>query len=71
MKLSQFKFKLPEDQIALYPHSLYREFENDKGEKFIVEMQNNWTVNFVNRTLCYASKAITNQREKEKSKVKP
>ena len=33
MKLSQFKFKLPEDQIALYPHSLYREFENDKGEK--------------------------------------
>ena len=33
MKLSQFKFKLPEDQIALYPHSIYREFENDKGEK--------------------------------------
>lgn len=33
MKLSQFKFKFPEDQIALYPHSLYREFENDKGEK--------------------------------------
>ena len=33
MKLSQFKFKLPEDQIALYPHSLYREFENDNGEK--------------------------------------
>ena len=33
MKLSQFKFKLPENQIALYPHSIYREFENDKGEK--------------------------------------
>ena len=33
MKLSQFKFKLPEDQIALYPHSLYLEFENDNGEK--------------------------------------
>ena len=33
MKLSQFKFKLPEEQIALYPHSIYREFENDKGEK--------------------------------------
>lgn len=32
MKLSQFKFKLPENQIALYPHSIYREFENDKGE---------------------------------------
>ena len=33
MKLSQFKFKLPEELIALYPHSIYREFENDKGEK--------------------------------------
>ena len=43
--------------------------ETDEGKHFIVEMQNNWTVNFVNRTLCYASKAITNQREKEKSKV--
>lgn len=32
MKLSQFKFKLPEEQIALYPHSIYREFENDNGE---------------------------------------
>ncbi len=33
MKLSQFKFKLPEELIALYPHSIYREFENEKGEK--------------------------------------
>ncbi len=33
MKLSQFKFKLPEEQIALYPHSIYREFENERGEK--------------------------------------
>ena len=33
MKLSQFKFKLPEELIALYPHSIYREFENDNGEK--------------------------------------
>ena len=33
MKLSQFKFKLPEDQIALYPHGFIREFENEKGEK--------------------------------------
>lgn len=33
--------------------------ETDEGKHFIVEMQNNWTVNFVNRTLCYASKAIT------------
>ena len=33
MKLSQFKFKLPEELIALYPHSLYREFENEDGVK--------------------------------------
>ena len=33
MKLSQFKFKLPEEQVALYPHSVYREFENEQGEK--------------------------------------
>ena len=33
MKLSQFKFKLPEKQIALYPHSIVREFTNDEGEK--------------------------------------
>ena len=34
-------------------------------------MQNNRTVHFVNRTLCYASKAITNQREKEKTQDEP
>lgn len=45
--------------------------ETDDGKHFIVEMQNQWTPNFVNRTLCYASKAITNQREKEKTKQKP
>ena len=33
MKLSQFKFKLPEEQIALYPHSIVREFTNAEGEK--------------------------------------
>ena len=33
MKLSQFKFKLPEDRIALYPHSVYHEFVDDKGNK--------------------------------------
>lgn len=35
MKLSQFKFKLPEELIALYPHSVEREFINDRGEKSI------------------------------------
>ena len=44
--------------------------ETDDGKYFIVEMQNSWTPNFVNRTLCYASKAITNQREKEKTEEK-
>ncbi|HEY9551595.1 MAG TPA: tRNA preQ1(34) S-adenosylmethionine ribosyltransferase-isomerase QueA [Prevotella sp.] len=33
MKLSQFKFKLPEDQVALYPHSFEREFVNEDGTK--------------------------------------
>lgn len=33
MKLSQFKFKLPEDQIALYPHGFIREFENEKEKR--------------------------------------
>ena len=32
MKLSQFKFKLPEEQIALYPHYMERTFKNDAGE---------------------------------------
>lgn len=31
MKLSQFKFALPKSQVALYPHSLEREFENEDG----------------------------------------
>ena len=43
--------------------------KTDDGKHFIVEMQNRWTANFVNRTLCYACKAITNQREKEKTKT--
>lgn len=31
MKLSQFKFRLPEEQVALYPHSVTHEFTNDDG----------------------------------------
>ena len=38
MKLSQFKFRLPEEQIALYPHSIYREFENEDGTKETVRI---------------------------------
>ena len=44
MKLSQFKFKLPEELIALYPQSLYREFENEEGVKE--------TVRFTRRDEC-------------------
>lgn len=33
MKLSQFKFKLPEEQIALYPHSIYHDFVDDNSNK--------------------------------------
>ena len=44
MKLSQFKFKLPEEQVALYPQSLYREFENEDGVKE--------TVRFTRRDEC-------------------
>ena len=38
MKLSQFKFKLPQELVALYPHSFVREFKNDDGttERFHV-----------------------------------
>ena len=44
MKLSQFKFKLPDEQVALYPSSLYREFENEDGTKE--------TVRFTRRDEC-------------------
>lgn len=33
MKLSQFKFKLPQELVALYPHSFEREYTNDDGTK--------------------------------------
>ena len=38
MKLSQFKFNLPQELIALYPHSFTREFKNEDGsvERFHV-----------------------------------
>ena len=33
MKLSQFKFKLPEEQIALYPHSIYHDITDENGNQ--------------------------------------
>ncbi|MFZ1236239.1 MAG: tRNA preQ1(34) S-adenosylmethionine ribosyltransferase-isomerase QueA [Prevotella sp.] len=38
MKLSQFKFHLPEEQIALYPHSIYHDIVNEKGETVSLRM---------------------------------
>ena len=38
MKLSQFSFNLPEEQIALYPHSVYHEIKNEKGKKQTVRV---------------------------------
>lgn len=35
MKLSQFKFKLPQELVALYPHSVEREFTSSDGTKNI------------------------------------
>ncbi|MDO4992715.1 MAG: tRNA preQ1(34) S-adenosylmethionine ribosyltransferase-isomerase QueA, partial [Prevotellaceae bacterium] len=32
MKLSNFKFKLPESQVAIYPHSIERTVTNSAGE---------------------------------------
>lgn len=32
MKLSQFKFKLPAEQVALYPHYFEREYKNENSE---------------------------------------
>lgn len=33
MKLSQFRFDLPQELVALYPHTFTREFTNDDGTK--------------------------------------
>lgn len=38
MKLSQFSFNLPEEQIALYPHSVYHEIKGEKGKKQTVRV---------------------------------
>ena len=38
MKLSQFSFNLPEEQIALYPHSVYHEIKDEKDKKQTVRV---------------------------------
>lgn len=39
MKLSNFKFKLPESQIALYPHSIERTVTNAAGETSVFSLK--------------------------------
>ena len=40
--------------------------ETDTGKRFILEMQNRWQPNFLDRTVCYASRCIVDQIEKSK-----
>ena len=35
--------------------------ETDTGERFIVEMQNRWQPNFLDRTICYTCRSILDQ----------
>ena len=52
MKLSQFKFKLPQELVALYPHSFVREFKNDDGttESFRVTRRDESRLMVLHRT---------------------
>ncbi len=38
--------------------------ETDTGERFIVEMQNRWQPNFLDRTICYTCRSILDQVDK-------
>ena len=40
--------------------------ETDHGERFIVEMQNRWQPNFIDRSICYACRSVLEQVEKGK-----
>lgn len=41
--------------------------ESDTGERFIVEMQNKWQPNFLDRSICYACRSVLSQVDKGKS----
>ena len=41
--------------------------KSDTGERFIVEMQNKWQPNFIDRSICYASRCILKQVDKGKT----
>ena len=40
--------------------------ETDTGKRFILEMQNRWQPNFLDRSICYASRCIVEQVDKGK-----
>ena len=42
--------------------------ETDTGERFILEMQNKWQPNFLDRSICYACRSILEQVDKGKTK---
>ncbi len=41
--------------------------ETDTGERFILEMQNKWQPNFLDRSICYACRSILEQVDKGKA----
>ena len=41
--------------------------ETDTGERFILEMQNKWQPNFLDRSICYACRSILEQVDKGKT----
>lgn len=41
--------------------------KTDKGERFILEMQNRWQPNFIDRSICYACRSVLEQVEKGKT----
>ena len=41
--------------------------ETDTGERFILEMQNRWQPNFIDRSICYACRSVLEQVDKGKT----
>ncbi len=41
--------------------------ETDTGERFILEMQNRWQPNFLDRSICYACRSVLEQVDKGNS----
>ena len=41
--------------------------QTDTGERFILEMQNRWQPNFIDRSICYACRSVLEQVDKSKT----